>query len=159
MQEKGNYFYNSKLFWIVFILPILLLITLLIYLKIIRKTDKNSIFNKSRKATKFAQKRLKTAQKHLKSGNKELFFEEVEKSLWWYFADKFSVEVAQLSKDSVRQYFEKFEIKEQTQRQFIALLADCEMARYAPSAMEIAKIEELLKSAQEIIVEVESQKK
>ena len=159
LQEKGNYFYNSKLFWIVFILPILLLIALLIYLKIISKTDENSIFNKSRKATKFAQKRLKTAQKHLKSGNKELFFEEVEKSLWWYFADKFSVEVAQLSKDSVRQYFEKFEIKEQTQRQFIALLADCEMARYAPSAMKIAKIEELLKSAQEIIVEVESQKK
>ena len=97
LQEKGNYFYNSKLFWIVFILPILLLIALLIYLKIISKTDENSIFNKSRKATKLAQKRLKTAQKHLKSGNKELFFEEVEKSLWWYIADKFSVEVAQLS--------------------------------------------------------------
>ena len=137
----------------------MLLITLLIYLKIISKTDKNSIFNKSRKATKFAQRRLKTAQKHLKSVNKELFFEEVEKSLWGYFADKFSVEVAQLSKDSVRQYFEKFEIKEQTQRQFIALLADCEMARYAPSAMQNTKMEELLKSAQEIIVEVESQKK
>ncbi|MBC8265758.1 MAG: protein BatD [Flavobacteriales bacterium] len=159
LEEKGAYFYQSKLFWMLFITPILLFLSLLIYLKIMGKNDTNSIYNKSRKATKYAQKRLKTAQKHLNNDEKELFFEEIEKSLWGYFADKFSVEVARLSKDSVRQYFEKFNIKEQTQNQFISLLGDCEMARYAPSTMQNTKMEELLKSAQEIIIEVESQKK
>jgi len=159
LKEKGTDFFQSKLFWILFIFPVLLLIALLVYLKIISKPDENSIFNKSRKATNIAQKRLKNAQKHLNYGNKELFFEEIEKSLWGYFADKFTVEVAHLSKDSVRKYFEKFEIKEQTQNQFISLLGDCEMARFAPSAMQNTKMKELLKLAWKIIIEVESQKK
>ena len=159
LQEKGTYFYQSKLFWMFFIIPIFLFISLLIYLKLMGKNDTNSIYSKSRKATKFAQKRLKSAQKHLINDNKELFFEDIEKSLWGYFADKFAVEVAQLSKESVRQYFEEFEIKEQTQNQFISLLGDCEMARFAPSAMQNTKMEELLKLAWKIIIEVESQKK
>jgi hypothetical protein len=137
----------------------LLLIALLVYLKIISKTDENSIFNKSRKANNIAHKRLKNAQKHLIYGNKELFFEDIEKSLWGYFADKFAVEVAHLSKDSLRKYFEKFEIKEQTQNQFISLLGDCEIARYTPSTMQNTKMEELLNLARQIIIEVESQKK
>ena len=50
-------------------------------------------------------------------------------------------------------------ISEKTEIQFIALLNDCELARYAPSTMQNSKMEALLKSAQEIIIEVESQKK
>lgn len=159
LQEKGSYFFQSNLFWILCLIPALLFIALLIYLKVISKNDENSVFNKSRKATKFAQKRLKTAQNHLNNNEKELFFEEIEKSLWGYFADKFAVEIAQLSKVSVRLYFEKFGINKQTQNNFISLLGDCEMARYAPSAMQNSKMEEMLKAAQEIIIEVEQQKK
>ena len=114
---------------------------------------------RSRKATKIAQKRLKNAEKHLNLNEKELFFEDIEKSLWGYFADKFTVQIAQLSKESITHYFENFNIKEETQNQFISLLADCEMARYAPSAMENTKMQQMLKAAQEIIIEVEQQKR
>ena len=119
----------------------------------------NSILQKSRRATKIAQKRLKNAQKHLNMNEGELFFEDIEKSLWGYFADKFVVELSQLSKESIQHYFSKNTISEKTEIQFIALLNDCELARYAPSTMQKSKMEALLKSAQEIIIEVESQKK
>ena len=56
-------------------------------------------------------------------------------------------------------YFENFNIKEATQNQFISLLADCEMARYASSEMENTKMQQILKAAQEIIIEVEQQKR
>ena len=90
---------------------------------------------------------------------KELFFEDIEKSLWGYFSDRFAVELFQLSKESIQYYFSKNRISEKTEKQFIALLNDCELARYAPFTMQNSKMEELLKSAQEIIIEVESQKK
>ena len=159
LQEKGSYFYKSNLFWGLFILPILLLVSLIGYLKITNKIDENSVFNKSRKATNIAQKRLRNAQKYLNMNEKELFFEGIEKSLWGYFSDKFAVELSQLSKESIQHYFRKNMINEKTEIQFITLLKDCELARYAPSAMQNSKMEALLKSAQEIIIEVESQKK
>ncbi len=88
-----------------------------------------------------------------------MFFEDIEKSLWGYFADKFAVEVARLSKESIQHYFKKNAINEKTEKQFIGLLSDCEIARYTSSSMKNNKMNELLKSAQEIIIEVESQKK
>ena len=110
-------------------------------------------------ATNIAQKRLKNAKEHLKMNEKELFFEDIEKSLWGYFSDRFAVELFQLSKESIQYYFGKNRISEKTEIQFIALLNDCELARYAPSTIHNSKMEALLKSAQEIIIEVESQKK
>ena len=159
LKEKGILFYNSKLFWILILIPFFLIIVLFIYLNILGRSVGDSILQKSRKATKIAQKRLKIAQKHLFLKEKELFFEEIEKSLWGYFADKFAVEVAELSKESIHHYFRKNAINEKTEKQFIGLLGDCEIARYAPSSMKNSKMDELLKSAQEIIIEVESQKK
>jgi hypothetical protein len=159
LEQKSSIFFRSTLFWILFLSPMLLFLALIIYLIIAAKNDGNSILQKSRKATKIAQKRLKNAQKHLNLNEKELFFEDIEKSLWGYFADKFTVQIAQLSKESITHYFEKFNIKEGTQNQFISLLANCEMARYAPSAMENTKMQQMLKAAQEIIIEVEQQKR
>ncbi len=159
LKEKGVVFYNSKLFWILILTPLFLIIILFIFLKITGRTVDDSDFQKSRKATKIAQKRLKTAQKHLILSEKECFFEEIEKSLWGYFADKFAVEVSKLSKKSIHHYFRKNAINEKTEKQFIGLLSDCEIARYAPSSMKNSKMDELLESAQEIIIEVESQKK
>ena len=159
LKEKGVVFYNSKLFWILILTPLFLIIILFIFLKITGRTVDDSDFQKSRKATKIAQKRLKNAQKHLILREKECFFEEIEKSLWGYFADKFTVEVSKLSKKSIHHYFRKNAINEKMEKQFIGLLSDCEIARYAPSSMKNSKMDKLLESAQEIIIEVESQKK
>ena len=123
------------------------------------KDSANSIFQKSRKATKIATKRLKNAQKHLNSNKKEHFYEDIEKSLWGYFSDKFAVQVAELSKETIIYYFDKFYINKTTQSQFISLLNDCEIARYTTSKTDNTKMGTTLKAAQEIIIEVEEQKK
>ena len=159
LKVSGKYFFKSNLFYILLCIPIFLLLSLLMYLKILAKNEKDTIFQKSRKATKIAQKRLNFAQKHVINNEKELFFEEIEKSLWGYFADKFNVEIAKLSKESIHNYFNEFNIQEITKKQFIALLDDCEIARYAPSQVQNTKMEEILKAASKIIIDVESQKK
>ena len=111
---------------------------------------------KKRKANKIAQKRLKTAQKCINSSNFDGFFEEIEKALWGYFADKFKISAAKLSKETIAKYFNSSEIDKKIEEKFIALLNKCEFARYAPKTNKNAQMDTILQKAHEIIIEVET---
>ena len=124
--------------------------------KLIKETDKNSKNWKNRKANKIALKRLKSAQICINNDDFDLFFEEIEKSLWGYFADKSQVSVAKLSKETVSNYFKSLSIQKETENRFITLLNECQFARYAPTNNKNAKMGEILYKAKEIIIEVET---
>ena len=106
------------MFYLLFFLPISLLILLKLYDKIFG----NGIEQKNNKANKIAQKRLKNAKKCIKNNNFDKFFEEIEKSLWGYFADKFKVDIAELSKEKITNYFSAMNIEKKIEQKFIALL-------------------------------------
>ena len=84
------------------------------------------------------------------------FFEEIEKSLWVYFADKFKVSIADLSKETVSTHFYSNAIDINTEKEFIALLDECEFARYAPDSNKNTQMGEILNKAKRIIIEVET---
>ena len=147
---------HPKLFHTLFLLPILLLIFLWIYNKIVGKTDTSGSEWKNRKANKIALKRLKTAQICINSNDFDGFFEEIEKSLWGYFADKFKVESADLSKETVSTYFKSSDIENTIESKFITLLDECEFARYAPESNKNAQMDTVLTKAKNIIIEVET---
>ena len=146
----------EKLFYFLFLLPIVLLILLQTYNTIIRKNKKNSTDWKNRKASKIAKKRLKNAKKCIKTSNFDKFFEEIEKSLWGYFADKFKVDSAELSKETVTRYFDSSEINKEIEEKFISLLNECEFARYSPASNKNAQMDTILVKAEKIIIEVET---
>ena len=147
---------SIKLFYTLFFIPIFLLIFLWIYTKIIGKTDTSTSDWKNKKANKIALKRLKTAQTCINSNNFDGFFEEIEKSLWGYFADKFKVAIADLSKETVSTYFKSSAIESTIENKFIALLDECEFARYAPASNKNAQMDAVLEKAKNIIIEVET---
>ena len=147
---------SIKLFYTLFFIPIFLLIFLWIYTKIIGKTDTSTSDWKNKKANKIALKRLKTAQTCINSNNFDGFFEEIEKSLWGYFADKFKVAIADLSKETVSTYFKSSAIESTIESKFIALLDECEFARYAPASNKNAQMDAVLEKAKNIIIEVET---
>ena len=147
---------QPKLFYTLFLLPILLLIFLWIYNKIVGKTYTSGSEWKNRKANKIALKRLKTAQICINYNDFDRFFEEIEKSLWGYFADKFKVESADLSKETVSTYFKSSDIDNTIQSKFITLLDECEFARYAPESNKNAQMDTVLTKAKNIIIEVET---
>ena len=147
---------HPKLFHTLFLLPILLLIFLWIYNKIVGETDTSGSEWKNRKANKIALKRLKTAQICINSNDFDGFFEEIEKSLWGYFADKFKVKRADLSKETVSTYFKSSDIENTIESKFITLLDECEFARYAPESNKNAQMDTVLTKAKNIIIEVET---
>ena len=147
---------HQNLFYTLLLLPILLLIFLWIYNKIVGKTDMSGTEWKNKKANKIALKRLKTAQICIKSNDFDSFFEEKEKSLWGYFADKFKVERADLSKETVSTFFKSSNIDNNIEIKFINLLDECEFARYAPESNKNAQMDKVLTKAKNIIIEVET---
>ena len=139
---------------------IILSLFLLITIKfILSKRVINTTELRKRKSNKIAIKRLKNAQKCIKNNNFSAFFEEIEKSLWGYFADKFNISSANLSKENINYYFTKNSIDKILKDNFINLLKDCEFARYAPKNNQHKQMQETLNKAKEIIIEVESKLK
>jgi hypothetical protein len=154
--KKNNKKDNNLLYYILFFLPILIIIFNKTY-KILSSGKSNSLIDyKHKAARKIANKKLKKAKEYIKENNYENFFEEIEKSLWGYFADKFKVEIIHLTKESIEEYFNKNEISVEAKEKFISLINECEIARYAPSSNKNQKMTSILEEAEKIIVNVEA---
>ena len=124
--------------------------------QIIEQTDTLSSDWKNKKANKIALKRLKTAQICINNNDFDDLFEEIEKALWGYFSDKFKVAIADLSKETVSTYFKSSAIENTIENKFIALLDECEFARFAPESNKNAQMDTVLDKAKNIIIEVET---
>lgn len=152
--NNRNKLYNifKIIFWTTSIIIILLY---LIYIYLNNRTI-DIISRKKRRATKIAIKRLKDAKECIKNNNFDLFFEEIEKSLWGYFANKFNVDRSKLSKETIESYFNNYNISNKNKLNFINLLNDCEFSRFSPEKDQNQQMDKILKKSQEIIINVES---
>ena len=158
-SEKNNQKINLTIIYILFFLPIILMILLSIILSVRNKNPLNLIDKKHKLAKKIASKRLKKANEFLKAKNYDGFYEEIEKSLWGYFSDKFKVDIINLSKDSINDYFTKYEISKDVKNQFIDLINSCELERYSPASNKSEQVNSLLSEAEKIIINVEAELK
>ena len=158
-SEKTNQKINLTIIYILFFLPIILMILLSIILSVRNKNPLNLIDKKHKLAKKIASKRLKKANDFLKAKNYDGFYEEIEKSLWGYFSDKFKVDIINLSKDSINDYFTKYEISKDVKNQFIDLINSCELERYSPASNKSEQVNSLLSEAEKIIINVEAELK
>ena len=142
---------KSTIYIILFFVPFLALIIIKFYNTYV----KNSRLNKNVKSSKIAQKRLKIAQKLLKKQDFDGFFEEIEKSLWNYFAFKFNINAADLSKETIEEYFINYGLSIDIKDNFISLLNECELVRYSALKNDEEKIGSIIHNAKDIITEIE----
>ena len=104
-----------------------------------------------RRATKEARKRLKKAATHLNDGNDNLFYEEIYKAIWGCLADKYNIELASLSSDTVRQCLIEKQVPEQQQSLIMSTLQEVDFARFAPGDAA-AKKQQIYDQALQMIV-------
>ena len=104
-----------------------------------------------RRATKEARKRLKKAVTHLNDGNDNLFYEEIYKAIWGCLADKYNIELASLSSDTVRECLIKKQVGEQQQQLIMSTLQEVDFARFAPGDAT-AKKQQIYNQALQMIV-------
>jgi hypothetical protein len=129
--NKGSRFFMSKPFYAAYVSPVLLLLFLLLMKWRHVERNKDIVQVRRRRANKLARKSLARSKAFINK-DKGRFYQEVLKGLWGYLGMKLSVDVADLSKESIRRSLADRSVSEGGIDTMIALLDKCEFAQYAP---------------------------
>ena len=132
LSQKGDFFFDSMIYLLFYIIPgVIFMIFFIVYRKQIA-TNANVAKMRTKKANKVAVKRMKSAGKLLSENKKEAFYDEVLKALWGYISDKLNIPISRLSKDNIEEELCRYGVENELIKEFLAVLNDCEFARFAP---------------------------
>lgn len=88
--------------------------------------------NRLKTSDKLAKKYLSEAKKQL--NHKEPFYVALEKSLHNFLKAKLRIETSEMHKEKIKEILFNRKVNEDTINSFIALIQNCEFARYAPAS-------------------------
>ena len=154
LLRVGDAFYGSKLFYLILSVIALLGVLIVFLAKRNKAILSDQAGRRKSKANKLAKKRLAKAKKHLDESEKVAFYEEISTALFGYFADKFDLEVAELSQEKIISLLASSEYAGEVQLSVKSILEETEMARFAPDSSINPAI--LFEKAVELIQNVES---
>ncbi|CDN30265.1 BatD [Mucinivorans hirudinis] len=141
--KKDNFFLWSVTFFIAFALIILVFFGMLVLLKQQIKNRSDVARTKTKKANSTAIRRLKKAKSYMTVGANEKFFEEMLRALWGYMGDKLTIQVSDLSKERLRDEFERRGVNGEQGEEFLSLIGECELAQYSPAgSVDMSKVYE-----------------
>ena len=138
-RGKGSYFYGTTSYWLWYIIPFIGFIVIIIVYRKQAVENANMAKVKTKKAGKMATRRLKVAKQKMQQKDKAGFYDEVLKALWGYLGDKLSMPVSELSKDNIAVKLAQCQVAQEVIDECIALVGECEFARYAPSLSHLSE--------------------
>ena len=148
-------FFGSVGYYLWSLLPLLIIPIVLLWWRAQQRRAGDIEGNKVRVANRLAKKYLGEAKRKL--GDKATFYEALERALHNYLKAKLKIETAEMSKDTISELLLQRQADEATVSQFIKLLANCEMARYAQHSE--AAMERDFEDAVEVISGLDKQMK
>ena len=148
-------FFGSAGYYLWSLLPLLIIPIVLLWWRAQQRRAGDIEGNKVRVANRLAKKYLGEAKRKL--GDKATFYEALERALHNYLKAKLKIETAEMSKDTISELLLQRQADEATVSQFIKLLANCEMARYAQHSE--AAMERDFEDAVEVISGLDKQMK
>lgn len=157
-RPVGTFFFRSQSYYLMLIIPTLLLALVLIIWRKQMKKRGNAELMKNLRATKIARKRLKLAHKFMKNSQENDFYIEISRASWGYLSDKLNIPVAELSMDNIRTRLITKGTNEETINQFIETLNRTEYARFAPGS-KTENMDRIYSGALEIISKLEKELK
>lgn len=149
--KQKNEFLHSNQFWLLLLLPFLAIPLGIVIGKKRAERARDVFGNKIRKADRLARKYLSEAKKQL--GNHEAFYIALEKALHNFLKAKLQVETSDISKEKIVEILESKSVDNDTIKEFIDVLNDCDFARYTPSTNVMMKEE--FEKAKEVITKVD----
>ena len=158
LVKAGDSFFNTLLFWILLLLPILLTVAVVAYGRKIKELRNDIGSMKLRKATSLAKKRLRRAEAYLTQNNDEKFYIEIYQAIWGYISDKFTIPLSALSTDTVQECLEAKKVDASIEEKILKTLGDVNFARFAPGDSS-AKKQGIYEQALQMILDIEKQLK
>lgn len=118
--------------WIMIVLPVIVALVAILFGRKQQALEADELTMKQRRALKLARRRLRNAEKHLSDGNDNSFYEEIYKALWGCLSDKYSIPLAQLSRDTVNETLLQKGIQSDKLDLINSTLEEVDVARFAP---------------------------
>ncbi len=150
--------WGSPLYWALHLLLLLAAGTVYLAARKYVRANADVIGRRYKKAGKKATQQLKKAKQLLSAGNSAAFYAEVERAMRKYLEEKFSVSLLEQSKEQLTAELTDRNISAATVSAFVAIIEECEFARFAPSASEQQK-EQLYEQALAAINSIENEVK
>jgi len=124
-------FWNSKLFYVLLTSPMFLLIAFVLLMQRNQRIAGDVEGSILRLANRLSKKYLGEAKKNLK--NKTLFYDALERALYNYLKARLKIKADDFSKDKIAEILSDKKLARAEIQSFIALLENCEVARYSPA--------------------------
>lgn len=158
IQKTHEMYLNSYLFWFWYIIPIVILVSILWYYRKTIKQRSNIQLLKTKRANKVAKKRLKRAKEFMMANLNNEFYAEILKALWGYLSDKLNIPVSELNKENISLELSNYGANEQIINELISILDKCEFAQYAPE-LGGSSMAEIYNETSEIMDKLENTKR
>lgn len=154
IKQKGTYFFGTPLFWTIYILPVLIFVTFLVFKRKQAQDRSDTLRYRNKRAAKLSRNRLKSAKKYVNEHKDAQVYDEILRALWQYLSDKFGIDQSRFNRDTVYIEMKNRNIDKALITKISEIADICEMARYAPTAVQI-KAADIYSQAVELLVNLE----
>lgn len=134
LKKSARPYVRNGAFWLWYIIPTLVLVACAFIYRRQLKSAADIVGARMRKAGKVAAKRLKKAASCMKTGDREKFYDEMLVALWGYVSAKLNIPASELNRQNVAEKLAAAGASSESIDEFVAVLDDCEFAKYAPGS-------------------------
>ncbi len=151
MRRKGSDLYKNKIYLGVHGIPILVLISLFVYVRRKERLQTDLRYARRLHAPKKARKGIQNAEQYLKHGNVSEFYDTVFKTLQEYLGNKYHLVSVGITIAVVDNVLAKMNIDKEKLDIVRGIFNECDIARYAPTEFGREQMEKTLNSLKTVI--------
>jgi hypothetical protein len=156
IKEKSSYFYESPMYYILYLMVVASMFVALYYRKKNDKDLSDMVGFKMRRANKVAVKRLSKAKKLMDASDFMAFYKEISLAVWGYLSDKLKIQQAELSIEKVVSVLTQEQVDEELIAEVKKCLELCDFARFAPNSETFIESQKVYDEIKNVIVILEN---
>jgi hypothetical protein len=165
LGRSGEFLHTGGLFLVLLFLPLAGFAGAFVFARQRQAEMRDQPGYRNRRAIKVAQKGLKQAEYLLKerSGSKGepsslqrvRFYSEISRALWKYLGDKLGISQSELSLERASEALKDHSVDQGLIHALRVLLESCDMARFAPTGLDLVAMQKTYGEARRIIIDLE----
>jgi hypothetical protein len=156
--KKGHYLYRDPGYWFLQLLIFIIFIAGISFSRHIQRLKTDGRYARRLAASGKAKKGIQRAQQLLAQANTKEFFEVLFKTVREYLADRLYLSAGRVTAEAIEQILKSHGASEDILKKLRKIFEVCDLARYAPSAFDEARMREILQDTRRIIDYLKRQK-
>lgn len=156
-KKKGEFLYKNKVFILIQCIPLIAVIATIIFKKRKERLERDARYARRLRASRKVKRNLLKVQHFLAAEKATDFFDAVFKTLQEYIGDKFHISTAGITTDTIEELKVR-NLDEEILDKLKVCFNNCDIARYAPSAIKKQEMINTFELLQKIIDALERTK-